>query len=210
MKKELAAIWDAVGGLSAPSKMPCYGFSIPAWECKTGIKLRSVEGSVCSKCYALKGRYSFPKVQRAMDKRFLAIFRDDWVANMTTLIQELESSGYFRWHDSGDLQSLEHLQNIVQIAKNLPNIRFWLPTREYAIVGKYVEKHGSFPANLTVRLSALMLEGQPPVAIAKRYGVTTSGVSKFGFTCPSPKQGGKCLDCRACWNANGNISYKQH
>jgi len=200
-----------VGGFSAPSKMPCQGFSIPAWLCKTGAKLRNVSGSICSKCYALKGNYSYPVVKNALLKRFDKISDPLWVSAMTIAIKGTESSGYFRMFDSGDIQSLEMLENIAQIAKNLPNIKFWLPTREYSIVSSYIKKNGAFPDNLTVRLSAYMLEGKPPIELAKRLGVVSSGVSKSAFTCPSSKQGNKCLDCRACWNQNVTVvSYKQH
>ncbi len=144
-------------------------------------------------------------------RRFNKISDPMWVDAMTIAINGTESSGYFRWHDSGDLQSLEHLTKIVQIAKNLPNIDFWLPTREYSIVAEYVKQNGAFPDNLTVRLSAYMIDGQPPVGLAKRLGLTTSGVSTSGFTCPSSSQGNKCLSCRACWDKNvSNVNYKKH
>lgn len=202
---------EFVGGFSAPSKMPCQGFSIPAWLCKTGMKLRNVSGSICSKCYALKGRYVFPNVKNALQRRFDKISDPLWVSAMTIAINGTESSGYFRMFDSGDIQSLEMLENIAQIAKNLPNITFWLPTREYSIVAQYVKQNGAFPENLTVRLSALMINGQPPVSIANRLGCVTSGVSDTGFTCPSPSQGNKCLNCRACWNKYvANVNYKTH
>lgn len=215
MRNEIAKLlreaWESVGGLSEPSKMPCYSYSIPAWECKTGMKLRNVANTICSKCYALKGRYLYSNVKNALTKRFASIANKDWVEKMTFLIKNKESSGYFRWHDSGDLQSLEHLEKIVAVTRNLPSINFWLPTREYSIIAEYVAKHGSFPQNLTVRLSALLLEGKPPVSIAKRFNLVTSGVSKVGFTCPSSSQGGKCLTCRACWDKNvENVNYKQH
>ena len=175
------------------------------------MKLRNVEGSVCSKCYALKGRYPFPNVQKALLRRFEAIKNPEWVSAMTTAIAGTEFSGYFRMFDSGDLQSLEMLEDIARIAKNLPNIKFWLPTREYSIVSACVKKNGAFPENLIVRLSAYMLEGKPPIELAKRLGVVSSGVSENGFTCPSSKQGDKCLDCRMCWDKNVSIvSYKQH
>ena len=200
-----------VGGFSAPSKMPCQGFSIPAWLCKTGMKLRNVTGSICSKCYALKGRYVFPNVKNALQRRFDKISDPMWVSAMTIAINGTESSGFFRMFDSGDLQSLEMLENIAQIAKNLPNIKFWLPTREYSIVSSYVKKNGALPENLTVRLSAYMLEGKPPIELAKRLGCVTSGVSDTGFTCPSSKQGNKCLDCRKCWDKNVTVvNYKTH
>ena len=42
-------------GFTRTSKMPGLSYSLPAWECKTGSKLRKVKNSVCSMCYALKG-----------------------------------------------------------------------------------------------------------------------------------------------------------
>jgi len=208
---KLAHALEIIGNFSAPSKMPCQSWSIPARHCKTGMKLRDVVGSICSKCYALKGRYPFPNVQAALERRFQSLFNPLWVDAMVAAIQLSESSGFFRWHDSGDIQDVAHLEKIVSVAKRLPNIQFWLPTREYRFVVEFLKKHGSFPSNLTVRLSALMLDGVPPVGIAKRFGLTTSGVSKEGFTCPSSNQGGKCLTCRACWDKNvANVNYKQH
>ena len=112
-----------IGGLSAPSKMPCFSFSIPAIYCNTGMKLRNVKNSICSKCYALKGRYVFGVVKAAMQRRFDKLTDSNWVNAMTIAIRGNESSGHFRWHDSGDIQSLQHLINIVQIAKNLPDIK---------------------------------------------------------------------------------------
>jgi hypothetical protein len=197
--------------LSHPSKMPCHGYNLPAHYCKVGSLLRKIMNSVCSKCYALKGRYVFPNVLEAMEKRFKALENPSWVEAMTALIDKKEKSGFFRWHDSGDVQDLSHLLKIAEIAKNLPHITFWLPTREYAIVQKYMANHEK-PKNLTIRLSALMLDKEGPTAFAKRLGLCTSGVSTDeGFTCPSSKQDGKCGDCRACWNPSVfNVNYKVH
>jgi hypothetical protein len=201
---------ETTGGLSNPSKMPCYGFSIPAVKCITGMKLRKVVNSICSKCYAMKGMYGFPAVKNALMKRWEKLNHPEWVSAMSVLINSKEKSGFFRWHDSGDVQSVEHLSRIVDVCKLTPHIQHWLPTREYSFVSEYL-KTNPFPTNLTVRLSALMLEGQPPVAIAKRLGLTTSGVSKEGFTCPASQQNNECRDCRACWmKENKNINYKQH
>jgi hypothetical protein len=130
---------------------------------------------------------------------------------MTVAIGGTEKSGYFRWHDSGDLQSLNHLNNIVEIANNLPHITFWLPTREYSIVSEWLKANNRFPINLTVRLSALMIDKPAPISFAKKYSLVTSGVSDVGFNCPSSKQGNKCQLCRACWDKSVfNINYKTH
>jgi len=175
------------------------------------MKLRKVAGSICSKCYALKGMYGFPVVKAALEKRFASLSNPLWVGAMTFLVGKVEKSGFFRWHDSGDIQSVAHLNNIVEVAKQTPHVQHWIPTREYSFVSQWLAANGAFPANLTVRLSSLMLEAAPPVSIASRLGLTTSGVSKAGFSCPAPNQENKCGDCRACWNKQvSNVNYKQH
>jgi hypothetical protein len=200
-----------VGGLSEPSKMPCYGYSIPPSKCKTGAKLRKVKNSVCSICYAFRGHYQYQVVKLAQARRFASLTNPLWVKAMAFLINTLDSSGYFRWHDAGDLQSVKHFKRIVKVCELTPNTRHWLPTREYGMVRKYIEKGGKIPSNLCVRLSAYMIDGEPPTALARKLGVSTSGVSKESFTCPASSQGNKCLLCRACWEPkHENVSYKRH
>ena len=53
------------GSLTRTSKMPGLSYSLPAWECKTGSKLRKIKNSVCSMCYALKGNYTRYKAIKA-------------------------------------------------------------------------------------------------------------------------------------------------
>jgi Gene product 88 len=72
-------------------------------------------------CYALRGRYTFPNVKAAMEKRLRSLARPGWIEAVTTLIYRSRDR-HFRWHDSGDLQSIEHLRNIVAVCMNLPRI----------------------------------------------------------------------------------------
>jgi hypothetical protein len=202
---------EIIGGLSSPSKIPCYGYSIPANRCVTGQKLRNVENSICSKCYALKGHYTFSRVQNALERRFVSLSSPLWVEAMTVAINSKEKSGFFRWHDSGDLQSVEHLENIVKVCNGTPNIQHWLPTREYGIVGAFVRAGGVIPKNLTVRFSALTFDGNPPLSAARNLGVQVSSASKENFTCPASKQSNTCGNCRVCWNKEvENVIYKKH
>jgi len=121
--------WTLVGGLAKPSKMPGWAYGIPAKECKTGKKLRKIKGSTCFGCYALKGCYVFPIVQDAQYRRLNSIKNIKWVEAMALLINSKKSK-IFRWHDSGDIQSLKHLAKIYKVAKLTPDILHWLPTRE--------------------------------------------------------------------------------
>lgn len=203
---------EIVGGLSIPSKLPCYSYSIPAKRCKVGSKLRKIKGSICSNCYAHKGFYKlYPAVELALEKRYNKMSGEQWVDGMTYLVSNKEKSGFFRWFDSGDLQDEEMLNNIVKVCLSTPNVKHWLPTKEYKIVSDYLNSGKTFPSNLIVRLSAYMLEGLPPTNLAEKLGVLTSGVSKLNYTCKAPQQKNKCEDCRLCWDKSvKNVIYHAH
>ena len=117
------------GSLSKPSKMPGWSIGLPAKECKTGGKLQQVKGSVCFDCYAMKGCYVFKVVQDAQYRRLAAIRSPAWVDAMAHLINS-KKPDVFRWHDSGDVQDLEHLQKIYSVFRLTPSKRHCLPTRE--------------------------------------------------------------------------------
>jgi len=200
-----------VGGLSSPSKMPCQGYSLSALRCITGAKMAKVENSICSKCYALRGNYRYQNVHDAHERRFAALKKSKWIEAMVCAINGSESSGYFRWHDSGDLQGVWHLQKIVDVCNLTPSIKHWLPTREFKFVGDFVRAGGIIPKNLCIRFSALMFDGLPPIELAKRASVQVSGASKTDFNCPASQQGNKCLACRACWDKKTfAVNYKRH
>ena len=114
------------GSLSKPSKMPGWSIGLPAKECKTGGKLQAVPGSVCYDCYALKGCYVFKVVQDAQYRRLAAIKSPSWVQAMAHLINS-KKPDVFRWHDSGDVQDLNHLKKIYEVCRLTPSKRHWLP-----------------------------------------------------------------------------------
>lgn len=198
---------EAVAGkLSRPSKMPGYAYSIPAVRCPIGSILVNTPGSVCSNCYALKGRYVFPNVRAAMEKRFESLTDPLWVEAIVFMVT-FRGCEHFRWHDSGDLQNDAHLERIAEVARRCPDTQFWLPTRETATVRRYLAKHGAFPPNLTVRVSAAMINGR----VVGSFPNTSTVVTDGSHTCPAYKQGGVCGDCRACWDpAVRNVSYPKH
>ena len=189
------------GSLSKPSKMPGWSIGLPAKECKTGSKLRKIEGSTCYDCYALKGCYVFKVVQDAQYRRLAAIKHPQWTTAMAHLINS-KKPDVFRWHDSGDVQDPEHLQKIYEVCRLSPSKRHWLPTRE-----AWIQKHlDSKPENLIIRFSMPMVD-QAPAGSFEHY----STVVKSGSTCPAPKQDNECRDCRNCWNSEiKNIAYGIH
>ena len=193
------------GGLSAPSKMPGYAYNLPAWRCITGVKLQAVTGSVCAGCYAMKGRYRFSNVKEALNRRLNSLTHPQWVEAMTVLVTHYSRKvPFFRWHDSGDLQSVTHFANILKVCRATPAVSHWLPTREVKLMKIINPK--AVPKNLIIRVSSHMIN-QGPV----KFWPWTSTVKTEDYSCPSSKQGNKCGSCRQCWDRNvPSISYGKH
>ena len=204
----------AVGGLSKPSKMPSFAWSISARRCNTGSKLVNVKGSVCEGCYALKNRYLFNNIQSALENRYNKWHsnRNRWTDAMIYLMhnkQHIVNTGHFRFFDSGDIQGVEMLNDINTIAWASPDIRFWLPTKEYKLIKDYDIE---VAPNLTIRVSAPMIDksfdGYTHVSTV--YQKDKIGIAK-GYVCPAPKQDNKCGSCRACWSSKvSEVSYIAH
>lgn len=218
--KEAQAIAGTIG---YPSKMPGTSYGIPAQACKVGAKLAKIEGSTCSKCYALRGNYQFKSTQDSQAKRLAGIEHDLWVSAMVFLLRAAHCDGrggkhkgkpvalYHRWHDSGDLQSVGHLAKICAVARATPWLKHWLPTREAKTVRDYIRNGGIIPSNLVIRLSATMVDGNPPTAWPQTSTVTSHGAAPIGHICPANKQGNHCGPCRACWSTDvANVSYPVH
>ena len=213
MTKTQAAI--ACGTLTSTSKMPCKSYSLPTEACVTGFKMSKIEGSICSKCYANNGFYKMYEnnIKPAQFSRLDSITGEYWVSGMVSHIGKDE---YFRWHDSGDLQNLEHFEKIVAVCIATEFCKHWLPTREYNIIKAFIEKHGkdSIPKNLIVRLSAMYPDKpvQIPASLYNVPSITASNVhtkTPIGSPCKAPSQDGACLNCRECWT-DSVVSYALH
>lgn len=203
-----------VGGLSKPGKMPWFGWSVSAKRCKVGGKLAKQVGSVCHGCYALKGRYVFPGVQSALDRRLDCsngpLFVPAFVFLLNTKAAKIPAQQrYFRWFDSGDIQSIDMLWNINTIAKHTPTVKHWLPTKEVNTVREFYKYPGIQAPNLTIRVSAPMMDQSPIWPIGS--SVFTDKVPDGAKRCPAPSQGNQCRDCRTCWNPSvPHVSYHSH
>ena len=196
--KEAIKITDS---FTKTSKMPGLSYSLPAWECQTGAKLRKVKTSPCFGCYALKGNYTrYPAIKKAQYYRLDSLVRGSWV---TAMVAQVKRQRWFRWHDAGDVQSVDHMKKIFEVCRQTPNTKNRMPTQER----KYLPVEGStVPDNLVIRLSGSKIDGPRSTAWAHTSTVVTKGA-----TCPAPSQSGKCKECRACWNKKiKHVSYGKH
>jgi len=202
----------AVGSLSDTSKMPGKSWGINADVCKTGGKLAKIAGTICSVCYAQKGFYSmYPNVKRSQDTR-LELFEADPLAWVGAMVKLVGSESFFRWFDSGDLQSVEMLNAIVEVARQTPNTQHWLATRERGFVKAWLAAGNTWPANIVCRISATFFDEVPANHLTPWSSMAHKGTpNDAAWNCPAPAQGGSCGDCRACWSQNVPlVTYHAH
>ena len=242
-----------VGLFSDVSKMPGYSFSLPAGSlAELGVcavaEIPALQ-RVCNVCYARQGRYIEPTAQRALWQRqrwverllhvygplqgalFLAA-AVRWGARPRHGYKEEQARqrrwNHFRMHDSGEFYSGAYAQlwayttAFIEAAAP-PLVRFWFPTRSWALVPgtrdpkakpedirKAVAAHGIMGplvaahalTNVVVRPSALG-EGTAPPKIPG-LGAGTGVWLPHGFvpmTRP-PDAGALCIapgQAGACW-----------
>jgi len=238
----LIALGSETAVLGRPSKMPGYAFSLPAKYCQRGAWLAQDPTSICAHCFGRSAFYETRDYVVEAHLRHLRCLGDPlWVPAMTKLIDfHKEPDGaqtYFRWQDSGDLQGVWHLKNIVEVCHQTPDVKHWLPTHEPEMVQQYLTLVESqiarpTPSNLCIRISADYI-GKPPqiypglerlptstshLGHGKRFAVKVPGQA-VPFECDSytrSKNGkqhrvGECGTCRACWEPKvKNVSYPVH
>ena len=211
---------EVTGGLSTPTKMPGAAFALSILVCHAGAILRKVVGSTCFKCYATRGNYARATVKNAMKRRLLKLRKAIKHAAYRALyieafVELLRGEDEMRWHDSGDIISVEHLKIIAEIARQTPWCDHWLPTKELGRVTEWLDRGHVRPDNLCIRVSGYMI-GEIPKDLPK--GINSASVHKdrdrnrkndcgavrLHTTCDGAK-------CRKCWDQNvKNVSYGMH
>ena len=193
------------------TKMPGTTYAVDAFACITGSKLAKVKGSICSGCYSIRLQKIRPSVDKGYKKnlfKWQVSNTSNWIDAMVFQILRAKVKEH-RWFDSGDLQSLEMLEAIVEVARKTPKVKHWLPTKEYKVAAKYL-KTNTLPQNLVLRVSATMIDGKP----SKVFKITSTvhkNNKAIGFECKARSRGNACGPCRACWDKRiKNVSYPKH
>jgi hypothetical protein len=191
--------------LSGTSKMPCKSWSLPAWEtCPSAKGTDGKPVDACSNCYALQGAYQWKL--------------DTWVDDMIILITKegkRNKKNLFRWFDSGDVYKKELALKIEQVIKGTPQVKHWIPTRQYKDknVRPVLDRINQLP-NAVARYSSdsvngKMLDSDFNSTIAQHADDIKS--SKGVLVCGAYSRGGECQDCKACWDKRINtIVYPLH
>lgn len=112
----------------------------------------------CSKlCYDIKACVQYNGVIPARVRNTLLAKenRDVYFAEIDKACSRRKVNKYFRWHVAGDILDFDYLENMIKIARNHPEFKFWTYTKMYGIVNEYCEKYGkeNIPSNLTILFS---------------------------------------------------------
>jgi hypothetical protein len=152
--------------ISKPSKMKITGKKVGCWSLEARV---SCPGSktptgdiveVCKGCYATKGMYRFPVVKAARQTNRRDYHKDDWVDRM---VKEVSKYDYFRWFDSGDVETPELAAKIRLVIDKTSKTQHWLPTRSDKI-----------------KVISDILEGEPLAEVdALSFGTTWLPINEF-------------------------------
>ena len=222
--------------LTAPAKMPGYSWSIPAGKTCPSARATVKEygqAAVCASCYVVdletgngRGNYRFPTVQTAQARRFSWLLRclkndpqeavDGLVALVSAAV-EFTGDNVFRVHDSGDLFNAAYIDVWHGVAVALPDVKFWIPTREYLrdVQLPALRRLASLQ-NVSVRPSAAVVGQAAPIVDGLSAGtaVALPGDVPTGHkVCPATSTDEASCDahdCRMCWTKDIPVAYMAH
>lgn len=109
-------------------RLRVFNFGIPAFEDTNGKRTCPFAGSCAKFCYAQKGAYSWSNVKPAFQFRYVATKSNDFVDDMIAEIKK-KKVDILRVHDSGDYYSREYIDKWMEIARRLPDVRFYSYTK---------------------------------------------------------------------------------
>lgn len=185
--------------------MPGASFGLPVSSCTTAhASTLNADDPVCLACYAKRGHYVFG--EKARTERFAWVRRSladgTFVEVMTHAIKAWSVRSdckYFRIHDIGDFFSAKYVAAWGEIARAVPDVKFWAPTKAHLNLKLRIAlvTAAEMAPNLIIRPSANGIEDPVPSVPGLAAGL---GVSRKAFSCDSDVSGrGYCGPCRVCW-----------
>ena len=197
--------------LSKTAKLGTYSWSLQAIEtCPGSVGPDGQLVPACSGCYATQGCYNFPDTKKVRFDNKQDAKRAGWVADM---VKALSKQKHFRWFDSGDMYSLELAEKMLAVMVATPNTKHWLPTRmaKFSKFQDIIAKMQALP-NVMVRFSSDAVDGTYTPGVHGSTILPDATSAPAGVTvCRAYEQGGKCLDCRACYDKSvAVIGYPAH
>lgn len=110
-----------------------FNFGITAYKTKSGKITCPFAGGCVKFCYAKKGAYIWSNVAKVFEQRYQLTKSENFIHIMKQEITK-KRVDFLRVHDSGDFYSNKYFLDWMQIAKSLPNVKFYAYTNSIQIV----------------------------------------------------------------------------
>ena len=123
-------------------------FSLPAYKTESGKTVCPFAKDCIKYCYAQKGNYRYPSVQKGLNKRYELSKTDNFVPMMNATIKKKKAT-HIRIHDSGDFYSIKYLIKWVDIATQNKDVIFYAYTKSI----KFFKGSLTMPKNLKIIFS---------------------------------------------------------
>lgn len=161
----------------------------------------------CAKegCYGTRGNYCYKNIKKSMEQNLL-IYKtneNDYFKQVKDYLdQDIITYKYFRWHSVGDIPDSEYFENMIKLAKELPQTKFLAFTKQFEIVNEVRKDYEHFPKNLQIVFSAWGDELDVPnpfnfpIAYV-RFKDKTKNTKIPGI---AKECNGDCSKCLKCWN----------
>lgn len=173
-------------------------------------KNRTIEGSICQKCYA-QSLLSHRTVLDIKCERNAGIITKE-IFPLEVLPRTINCL-YFRLEAFGDLRNIIQLTNYVNIAKVNPKTRFGLFTKNAKLLYEYFSKNPC-PDNMNIMYSSLFIN--KPASVEKLLPLFKPGqlkvftVYNYEYIKEHPELeincgGRKCLDCCECYDKTKTV-----
>lgn len=134
----------------------------------------------------------------------------DYVANPKNKVKTL------RYHSSGEIENYDYLLKMVEIAKEVPSVKFYFYTKRFNLLEKYLKEYKKFPDNLVCNVSVwhknhlnYKLDGLNQFIYDDGDEPELSNVKHCPAVSKPTKPGGKgketgitCDKCGLCWRKN--------
>jgi len=165
-------------------------FSLPPMKTCPG------KTAFCDKfCFGIHGRYIFPGVIQANERRLEASRKPEFADIAVREIQKACTPA-FRIHVVGDMYEKHYIEKWIEIATRLPDVQFFGSTRSWHIKKLYnsLVYLRDLP-NISLRASVDITDKEPPDP-----SWSTWSVEGEGSACPHDRGTVKnCYSCGRCW-----------
>lgn len=202
--------FHATSGNAKTGRVGCYNLPIE-YTC-----MHDCECYKDRNCYACRGCYCFHdnQAQYAENLKFYREVDDFTFVTYVSWYIMTENLSLFRYFTCGDIPDMRFVRLICEIARKNPHVRFWLYTKKYRLVNRFVRENGlaTIPENMVIIYSHWLNRDGTYYPMENPYNFPTSEFIPIGreeetarvthvCPCSDPDTIENCATCKTpCYN----------